>query len=129
MEKNISVKLNRKNPIKVNIQDKEKVGVKFKEGSPNMNYNSLLNLPEINGKVIKGDMTLEELGIENDKNYVHNQTTASDTWVINHNLNKYPAVSVIDSANNEVIGDIEYDNTNQVTITFTSAFKGKATLN
>lgn len=28
-------------------------------------YNSLLNLPRINGKTIKGNLTLEDLGIEN----------------------------------------------------------------
>lgn len=27
-------------------------------------YNSLLNLPKINGKTIKGDLTLEDLGID-----------------------------------------------------------------
>ena len=49
--------------------------------------------------------------------------------LIVHNLNKYPAVSIIDSAGDEVIGNIHYDSLNQVTITFIGAFKGKATLN
>lgn len=30
--------------------------------------------------------------------YVHNQAVASDTWVINHNLNKNPTVTPVDSA-------------------------------
>ena len=64
-----------------------------------------------------------------DKNYFHNQTTSSDTWVIVHNLNKYPAVSIIDSAGDEVVGEITYNNLNQVTIKFAGAFKGSATLN
>ena len=46
-----------------------------------------------------------------------------------HNLNKFPAVSVIDSAGNEVIGDIIYDDENQVTLKFEGGFKGTATLN
>lgn len=64
-----------------------------------------------------------------DKNYVHEQTTASDTWAIVHNLNKYPTAVVINSAGEEVIGDIKYDSLNQITIYFKGAFKGKATLN
>jgi hypothetical protein len=38
-------------------------------------------------------------------------------------------VTVIDSAGEEVIGNITYDDQNQVTITFSGAFKGSATLN
>ena len=64
-----------------------------------------------------------------DKNFYFNQTTATDTWVITHNLNKYPSVTVIDSAGTEVVGDIAYDSLNQITITFSGAFKGSATLN
>ena len=64
-----------------------------------------------------------------DKNYLHTQTIASDTWIIVHNLNKYPAVSVMNSAGEEVVGEVTYDNVNQVTIKFVGAFKGIATLN
>lgn len=92
-------------------------------------YEQLDDLPQIAGTTLIGNKTFEELGIENDKNYMHNQTTASDTWVITHNLNKLPSVSVIDSADEEVVGEITYDNINQLTIKFTAPFKGKATLN
>lgn len=92
-------------------------------------YNRFYNKPQINGVELVGDKTLEELGIENDKNYVHNQTTSSDTWVIQHNLNKLPSVTVIDSAEEEVVGEITYDNINKLTIRFAAPFKGKATLN
>lgn len=64
-----------------------------------------------------------------DKNFYFTQTTASDTWVIQHNLGKYPSATVIDSAGTEVVGDIAYDSLNQITITFSGAFKGSATLN
>lgn len=95
----------------------------------NDNYEDLKNLPQINGTTLIGNVTNEELSIVNDKNYVHNQTTASDTWVIIHNLEKYPAVNVINSANEEVIGEVVYNNINQITLIFNGAFKGKATLN
>lgn len=62
-------------------------------------------------------------------NYIHNQSTPLDTWVINHNMGKNPSVSVVDSANDEVEGEVKYNSTNQITIKFTAAFSGKAYLN
>jgi len=64
-----------------------------------------------------------------DANYVHNQIVPSKTWVITHNLGKYPSVTIVDSANNVVIGEVKYDSLNQCTVTFTSEFSGKAYLN
>lgn len=94
-------------------------------------YEQLENIPSINGVALVGNKTTEDLLIETDadKNYHHNQTTASDTWVIIHNLNKYPSVNVINSAGDEVVGDIIYNDINQVTIKFKGSFKGSATLN
>ena len=64
-----------------------------------------------------------------DAHYVHNQTVSTNTWSITHGLGKYPAVSVVDSSDRVVIGQIDYVNNNSLTITFKSAFKGKAYLN
>jgi hypothetical protein len=64
-----------------------------------------------------------------DKNFVFTQNVASSTWVITHNLGKYPSVSIVDSADTKVNGDIQYDSINQVTVSFRSAFAGKAFLN
>lgn len=99
------------------------------KGAP-YNYNRLSNRPKINGVTLQGDLTAEDLGLSSmDKNIYYVQTEASDTWVITHNLNKYPSVSVIDSAGNEVTGSVTYDSENQITIRFNGAFKGSATLN
>ena len=64
-----------------------------------------------------------------DKNYVFIQSTPSATWNITHNLGKFPSVSVVDSANTVVYGDIDYINENSLTITFSAAFGGKAYMN
>ena len=66
--------------------------------------------------------------------YTHNQSSASATWVINHNLEKHPSITVVDSAETVVHGKIEYNSKNTVTITFrlnedAYAFSGKAYLN
>ena len=61
--------------------------------------------------------------------YVYNQGVPSDTWVVNHNLNKNPSITVVDSAGEEVEGAVVINSLNQVTITFCAAFSGKAYLN
>ena len=64
-----------------------------------------------------------------DKNYVHNQSEASATWVVTHNLGKRASVTVVDSAGTVCIGQVDYNSDNQVTLTFKSAFGGKAYFN
>ena len=93
------------------------------------NYNDLSNKPSINGVVLVGNKTGEELGIVYDKTFVYNQATSSDVWEIEHNLDKYPSVTVVDSGGSVVVGEIVYINKNNVRIAFTSAFSGKAYLN
>lgn len=61
--------------------------------------------------------------------YVHDQGVAVDTWVITHNLGRFPSVVTVDSSGDEVEGAIRYDSVNQITITFSAAFGGKAYLN
>lgn len=63
------------------------------------------------------------------ENYVHNQQVSSIEWNVTHNMNKFPSVSIVDSANDEVIGEVTYIDTNSLTIKFTAAFSGKAYLN
>lgn len=64
-----------------------------------------------------------------DLSFTHIQGTASDTWNITHNLGKYPSVTVVNNSEIEVIGDVTYTDTNNLVITFTGAFSGKAYLN
>ena len=61
-------------------------------------------------------------------NYTHNQITASSTWTITHNLGFFPAVSIVDSGGNYVIGDVNYVSQNVVTVSFNASFGGKAYL-
>jgi hypothetical protein len=68
-------------------------------------------------------------GVSLDANFVYTQVSPSATWVITHNLNKYPSVTVVDSADNTVYGEVEYNSLNQVTLTFAGGFSGKAFFN
>jgi hypothetical protein len=67
--------------------------------------------------------------IVGDKTYRHIQGVSSNTWTVNHGLNKYPSVSVQDSAGTTVIGDITYNDKNTITLTFSGAFSGEAHFN
>ena len=64
-----------------------------------------------------------------DKHFAHTQSVASATWVVNHNLNKYPSVTVVDSAGTVVVGQVAYNSTTQATLTFVGSFSGKAYFN
>jgi hypothetical protein len=61
--------------------------------------------------------------------YIYNQGVPSDTWVVNHNLNKNPSITIVSSAGEEVEGAVVINSLNQITITFCAAFSGKAYLN
>jgi len=58
--------------------------------------------------------------------YTHDQATPSAVWTVVHNLGYFPNVSVVDSANSLVIGDVSYTDNNTLTLTFNGAFAGKA---
>lgn len=56
-------------------------------------------------------------------------TPAKSVWNINHNMDKRPSVTVIDTAGSVVQGEITYVDSNNLTLTFSAAFKGTAYLN
>jgi hypothetical protein len=61
--------------------------------------------------------------------YIHTQSTSAIIWNIEHNLGKFPSVTVVDSGDSVVEGEIDYVDNNNVTLTFSGAFSGKAYLN
>lgn len=64
-----------------------------------------------------------------DKFFVFEQAVASNRWTVEHNLDKYPSVTVVDSAGTIIIGEVAYLSRNSLRITFQSAFSGKAYMN
>jgi hypothetical protein len=79
---------------------------------------------------IYGPKTLGEWGepVSLGGTYTHIQDIASSTWVINHNLEYYPNVEIVNSAGVSVIGDYQFINPNVVVATFADPFAGKAYL-
>ena len=63
------------------------------------------------------------------KTYVFEQGIAAESWDIVHNLNKYPSVTVIDSAGDQVFANLNYVDENELVLNFGAEFSGKAYLN
>ena len=66
---------------------------------------------------------------EGDKHFAYEWRKPVTKITINHNLDKRPSVTVIDTAGNEILGDIEYVDQNTLTLIFSAAVRGTAYLN
>jgi hypothetical protein len=64
----------------------------------------------------------------NDISYVHDQSIASDEWIIEHGLQFIPNITVVDSAGTVVEGSYDYPDANTVVLGFSHPFSGKAYL-
>jgi hypothetical protein len=84
---------------------------------------------DFSGSKVEIDLDFAYIKQQVREHYVHDQQVASTSWTVTHNMNKYPSVNIVDTANDEVTGDVRYNSLNQITITFTAAFSGKAYLN
>lgn len=69
------------------------------------------------------------LDVEQDKNFIHTQNIPENIWTIDHTLNKFPSVSVKDSAGTSVFGQVDYISVGRIIITFNTSFSGVAILN
>lgn len=67
--------------------------------------------------------------IINSTTFIFEQGIASDVWVITHNLNKAPSITLVDSSGAEFQARKVYNSLNQVTIYLNGATTGKAYLN
>ena len=91
------------------------------------------NSPALNSTHTVGSRTWKWSGVswnivQPPLSYVHTQGAVSSTWVVNHNLNFYPNVTVVDSGGTIYEGEIAYNSANQLTLTFSSGFSGTAYL-
>lgn len=101
--------------------------------------NNIVALAKRGGKMVSSFRVLSEQpplpsspgSINNggDLHFTFGQTAASDEWLIYHGLGKFPSVAIVDSAGDEVEGDVSYVDANTVRVRFSAAFTGKAYLN
>lgn len=67
--------------------------------------------------------------INHNHSYIHDQGIALNVWIITHNLNRKPSITVVDSGGTVVYGEYTYIDNNTIKITFNATFSGKAYLN
>ena len=67
--------------------------------------------------------------INSSNTFTFTQGSPATVWNVQHNLGKFPSVSVINNNGIIVNGQVEYIDNNNLTITFSAAFPGKAYLN
>ncbi len=108
------------------IIDSGQVGI-FIEPLVSINAAASMSCPVIPTNVCT-IIDLEEI-LCNTGTFIHTQDVPLLVWVITHNLGSFPSVTVVDNLNQVVVGDITYNSSNILTITFTSAFAGYAYLN
>jgi hypothetical protein len=64
-----------------------------------------------------------------DSHYEFVQGVPATTWDITHNLDKFPSISVVDTADTTVIGSYDYVTKDRVILSFSEPFAGRAFLN
>ena len=60
--------------------------------------------------------------------YIHTQSAASTTWIINHNMGFRPSVELLDSGSQEIDGEVSHPSVNQTVVTLNPASAGLARL-
>ncbi len=76
-----------------------------------------------------GDLKDYLLGYFSASTYIFTQASQNATWNIEHNLDKYPSVTIVDASGNVIEAHTEYVDSNNIQLTFSAAYAGKAYLN
>lgn len=130
--------INDTTPIEVTSETQEtKIGVTSETQVKNIGVKSNTHHDDLTGRdlpnqhPISAITGLQEALVEvSDKTFVFEQSIASDTWHIQHTLNKRASCVAVDSAGEVQIPDkIQYISDNEIVATFLAPFAGKAYLN
>lgn len=68
-------------------------------------------------------------GASSGMQFIFTQHVAAEVWVIEHNLGRYPVITIIDSGGEETSGEVTYVDLNHVTVEFSAPFSGIAVCN
>jgi len=97
------------------------------------NFIELFDTPTTYGEVgqvaVSTGTGLDWATLATDKNFVFDQGVPSSQWTVNHGLNKYASATAVDTAGSIVVGQIDYIDLNNLTITFNASFSGSAYIN
>jgi hypothetical protein len=109
--------LNSKDEITISDVDSSTVGFNTKNTSLEILAGYII---EENSTIINQSIPLKVWG---------DATIPEATRYVSHGLNKYPSVTVVSDSNVVMIGNVKYINTDQVQLTFSAPFSGKAYFN
>ncbi len=70
-----------------------------------------------------------DVAASNDKFFSQTISIAQNPWTINHNMNKFPAATIVLSTGQKGYGDVTYVDNNNLTISFAGDESGKVYLN
>jgi len=62
------------------------------------------------------------------RRYTHTQASPNTSWAIVHDLGGKPSVTIVDTSDTHVVGDVTYNSETSITVSFTAAFSGYAYL-
>jgi hypothetical protein len=110
----ITIEQNKPNIVEISLPDVSRV---------------VTALNTVQSVTVADKYSIAGLSFLSDKSFAFNQMTPEDVWIINHNMSKFPSVSVVDSSERIVVGEVEYINQNLLKVTFNGSFAGKAYLN
>lgn len=86
--------------------------------------------PGTSGQILSSTVTgTEWVTPTQDKTYIFTQSVPSVLWSVQHNLGKFPSVTVVNINNVAMYGEIIYIDQNNLQIEFSAGFSGKAYMN
>ena len=69
------------------------------------------------------------MGYSGDKHYIHIQSDATMDWTVTHNLDKIPAISIVNEDGIEIFGQITHVDKMVSKIKFSKTMRGRAYCN
>ena len=103
--------------INLTLEDAQPINVSIENAQPiNISLGEAVNIYN------------SDPSIESDKNFVYELTGQTNT-VVTHNLDKFPSVTVMDSAGDEVKGEYQHVDNKRTRLLFSAGFSGRAIFN
>lgn len=73
-------------------------------------------------------VNVDPQGVDSATTFVYSTPHPMSSWEIDHNMNKYPSVMLVDQDNNVIGADIKYINKNKIVVNLSEAICGRAFL-
>lgn len=108
------------------------IDVKIASGVPDLEPGDTVYVAFI-GHSVEDAVIMDKEGprqqTETGATYVYTQIAQSAIWRIEHGLNKYPSVTIVEAGGSTIIGDVSYESNTTVVVSFTIPVTGRAYLN